>query len=56
MGRAGLRDEYMIETSYRAQILPSLALIPDVQLVINPAGNPDKDNAWVLGMKLHLSL
>lgn len=51
-----LRDEYVIETSYKFQLLKSFSLLPDVQLLIDPANNPDKDNIWVFGLRGILTL
>jgi len=45
------RDEYVIETSYKFQLLKSFSLLPDVQLLIDPANNPDKDGVWVVGLR-----
>ena len=56
--RAGqsLRDEYVIETSYKFQLLKNFSLLPDVQLMLDPANNPDKDSAWVVGLRGILTL
>ena len=50
------RDEYVIETSYKFQLLKSFSLLPDVQLVLDPANNPDKDSVWVVGLRGILTL
>ena len=42
-----VNDEYVIETSYNIQVARNFALLPDVQLVIDPANNPDQDRVWV---------
>lgn len=51
--RAGqsLRDEYVIETSYKFQLLKSFALLPDVQLVLEPANNQERNSVWVVGLR-----
>ena len=51
-----LKDEYVIETSYKFQLLKSFSLLPDVQLILDPANNPDKDNVWVIGLRGILTL
>lgn len=50
------RDEYVVETSYKFQLLKSFSLLPDVQLVLDPANNPDKDSVWVVGLRGILTL
>ena len=56
--RAGqsMRDEYVIETSYKFQLLKNFSLLPDVQLVLDPARNPGKDSVWVIGLRGILTL
>ena len=53
---ANERDEYVIETSYKFQLLKGFSLLPNVQLLIDPANNPDEDNVWVAGLRGILSL
>lgn len=48
---AKLDDEYVIETSYNFQLGKNFALLPDLQLVIDPANNPDKSKVWVGGLR-----
>jgi porin len=50
------RDEYVIETSYKFQLLKGFSPLPDVQLVLDPANNPDKDSVWVVGVRGMLTL
>jgi len=52
---AGVDDEYVIETSYKVQLSPNLSLMPDVQLLLNPANNPAQDRVWVLGLRAIVS-
>ena len=47
----GLRDEYVVEVSYRLQLFRNLSLMPDIQLLIDPADNPDDDRVWVVGLR-----
>lgn len=42
-----VKDEYVIETSYNFQIAKNISIMPDIQLLIDPANNPDKDKVWV---------
>lgn len=52
----GLRDEYVAEVSYRFQLTGNVSLLPDVQIVFNPALNPAADRVWVLGLRASLAL
>ena len=51
-----LDDQYALEVYYRLQVTKELAITPDVQLLINPALNPDKDTIWVFGLRARLAL
>jgi len=51
-----LRDQYSSELFYRFQISQNLALTPSVQLLIDPALNPNEDRIWVVGMRARLAL
>jgi porin len=51
-----LDDEYVFETSYKFQVWPFLSLMPDVQLLLNPAKNPAKSSVWVFGLRCILTL
>jgi porin len=53
---AGLNDEYLFEVSYQLQMSQNVSLLPDVQLIIHPANNPDEDRIWVLGFRVRLTL
>ena len=46
----------MIETSYKMQLSPNFSLTPDVQLLFDPASNPNEDTVWVLGLRAIFSL
>ena len=52
----GLDDEYVTELSYRFQLTKSISILSDLQLVLNPALNPDEDRVWVLGFRASLAL
>ncbi|MCP4898470.1 MAG: carbohydrate porin [bacterium] len=47
----GLQDEYAFEASYRLQLSPNFTLMPDLQVVFNPARNPDESRVLVLGLR-----
>ncbi len=51
-----LNDEYLLEISYRLQMLQNISLLPDIQLIVNPANYPDKDRIWVFGLRVRLTL
>lgn len=51
-GNAGRDHETVIEFAYRAQIAPWLALQPDLQIVMHPAGHHSTDNAIVVGLRM----
>ena len=53
---SGLRDQYTMELFCRLQLSWSLVLTPSVQLLINPAVNPERDSVWVLGIRARLAL
>ena len=53
---SGLDDEYVIETSYKLQLSPNFSLMPDVQVLLDPASNPTKDQVWVVGVRALLSI
>jgi len=49
-------NEYVIETSYAFQLAKNLSLLPDIQLIIDPANNPTKSEIWVIGLRAILML
>lgn len=53
-----LRDEeqWSNELFYRIQIGPNMAITPSVQLLVNPANNPDNDTIWIGGLRVRLAL
>ncbi|UCD34719.1 MAG: carbohydrate porin [Nitrospiraceae bacterium] len=53
---AGLDEQWTAELFYRVQIAQNLAITPDVQLIIDPALNPDDDTIWVFGLRARLTL
>lgn len=50
-----LDDEYAGEIFYRMQLTPRLAITPNVQLIIDPARNPDEDVIGVFGIRSRLA-
>jgi porin len=52
----GLNNETVLETSYRFQLSESFSITPDVQVVFNPANNPDRSSVWVLGLRVLFSM
>jgi porin len=52
----GLDDEYAVEASYRMQLSPNSTVMPDIQLVIDPARNPETSTAWVFGLRVRWDL
>jgi porin len=51
-----LRDQYTMEMFWRWQVAEQLAITPDLQLLGNPANNPDADAIWVFGLRARLVL
>ena len=54
-GASALDAELVIEASYRAQITPWWTLQPDLQYVCTPGGNPDCQDAVIIGLRTTLS-
>jgi porin len=51
-----LDDQYTAEIFYRLQLTQNLAITPDVQLIIDPALNPQESSIWVFGIRARLAL
>ncbi len=51
----GVSDQYTTEFFYRVQLFRGLAITPDVQLIINPPFNTDKDVIAVFGVRARLA-
>jgi porin len=51
----GLDDQYTAELFYRFQLMEIISLTPDVQLLVNPALNPDEDLIAVFGIRARLN-
>jgi len=52
----GLRDEWIIESSYKFQMARNFSITPDVQVLINPANYPSKSATLVGGVRFILVL
>lgn len=52
----GLPDQYTVEVYYRWQPTPRFAITPTLQLLENPALDPELDRAWVFGLRARLAL
>jgi len=52
----GLKDQYVLEAFYRYQLTKQLAITPDIQLIIDPANNPNHDQLWIWGLRARLAL
>lgn len=55
LGSSVERHETAIELTYRTQVLPWLALQPDVQYIINPGTDPSLEDAWLVGLRFELT-
>jgi porin len=53
---SGLPDQYTMELFWRWQLGAQLAITPDLQLLIDPANNPDASQIWVFGLRARLAL
>jgi len=53
---SGLRDQYTAEVYYRWQLTPRFAVTPTLQLLENPALDPELDRTWVFGVRARLAL
>ncbi len=51
-----LRDQTTSELFYRLQLAQNLAITPSIQLVVDPALNPDEDQLWIAGLRIRLTL
>ena len=51
-----LDDQYAVEAFYRLQLSDETALTTDVQLLLEPALNPEVDSIWVLGLRVRIAL
>jgi len=52
---ADLDDQYAAEVYYRWHLADEIAITPSVQLLIDPALNPEEDTSWVFGLRARLA-
>jgi porin len=53
---SGLSNETVLETSYKFQLSQNFSLMPDVQVVFNPAYDTSESSVWVFSLRAILSL
>lgn len=53
---SGLSNETVLETSYKFQLSQNFSLMPDVQVVFNPAYDTSENSVWVFSLRAILSL
>jgi porin len=51
-----VRDEYVVEASYKLQPTRNFSLLPNLQLLLDPATNPDEDRLIVFGLRAGVAL
>jgi porin len=51
-----LHNQYTGELFYRFQFAQNFAITPSVQLLVDPALNPNEDQIWILGLRARLTL
>ena len=47
-------DQYTVEAHCRLRLAEHLAITPDIQLIEDPALNPDDDFVWIAGIRARL--
>ena len=52
---ADTNDQYTLEAYYRFQLFERLAITPDLQLIQQPAKNPEQDFIWIAGLRARLT-
>ena len=53
---SGLKNQQTLEVFYRFPLTEQFVLTPDIQYIINPALNPNRDSLWVVGLRARLAL
>jgi porin len=51
----GLDNETVVETSYKLQLSKNFSLTPDIQIIFNPANDPDENFVWIAGIRMILT-
>jgi len=52
---AELSDQYATEFFCRLQLTQNIELTPDIQLIFDPAFNPEADEVWVFGLRTRVA-
>ena len=52
---SGLDDQNTVELFYRLHLSKVLTITPDVQILIDPAHNPEEDVIFIFGVRVRLS-
>ena len=52
----GLDNETALEMSYKLPISQNFSLLPDAQVIFNPANDPGRSSIWVIGVRAILTL
>ncbi|MGE0742204.1 MAG: carbohydrate porin [Hyphomonadaceae bacterium] len=55
LGVNAARAETGLELTYSEQVAPWLRVQPDVQLVLDPGGDSDRDELWVFGVRFEVT-
>jgi hypothetical protein len=53
---SGTDNEIVFETSYKFQLAKNFSLLPDFQLLLDPANQPDESSVWIVGLRAILTL
>jgi porin len=53
---SGLDDQYTMEAFWRWQVGEQLAITPNLQMLVNPALNPESDQTWVYGVRARFAI
>jgi porin len=51
-----LGTEKVLEASYLWQLTANMSLTPDLQLILDPANNPEESAVWMAGIRLRITL
>jgi porin len=51
-----VRDEYVVETSFKVRVTRNFSLLPNLQVLLDPAENPDEDTVVVFGLRAGIAL
>lgn len=50
------KNQYTLESYYRVQVFPQVMIWPSIQYFIQPAYLPEKDNLWLLSLRMRAAL